>query len=152
MTPALNVVSGGFGLPGEVTAPAWPLKFPADWGKAAAEIAAEQWQIVTSHMRAAGTLGTENTAAIEIYSRAFARWRIAEAHVAEHGPIVPAPRTGVPMHNPYLAVANAAAATVLKAGADLGLPPSMRGRVGRANGTKKRASASDAYLGRTPAS
>jgi hypothetical protein len=39
---------------------------------------------------------------------------IAERHVAEHGPMVKAPRTGVPMHNPWLAIAQKCQATLMK--------------------------------------
>ena len=47
----------------------------------------------------------------------------------QHGVLVAAPRTGVPMHNPYLAVANKAAELVAKMASELGLTPAARGKV-----------------------
>lgn len=146
---AFNVVDGGFGAVPDLPEPEWTLRVDAaKWGKQAAMLASEQWDVVAAHMRAAGTVGPENAATIEVYCRQYARWLLAEAHVSEHGPIVAAPRTGVPMQNPYLSVANAAAALLIKTAAELGLPPSMRARVTKANGAKKKQSAADAYLGR----
>ena len=92
------------------------------------------------------TIGPENGGQIEIYCTNYARWRLAEAHVAENGPVLKAKKTGVPMLNLYLPVANKAAEIVNKIAADLGLPPSMRARVTRAHGMKKRALASDEFL------
>lgn len=84
---------------------------------------------VAGNMATMGTLGAENREALAIYSTNWARMVEAEKHVAEHGAIVPAPRTGTPMHNPYLAVANRAAATVAKLAAELGLTPTARARL-----------------------
>ena len=89
------------------------------------------WIELTDNLAAAGVLGRENGAACEIYCRNLIRMRAAEANVLEHGPIVAAPRTGVPMHNPYLAVANKAAELVAKVGGELGLTPAARGKVSK---------------------
>jgi len=145
-----NVVAGPFAGPGVVLAePDWLTAFPDGdgWGAAAAALAAARWHGAVADMTRLRTLGPENAAALEILAVNYARWRLAEAHVAMHGPIVPAPRTGVPMHSPYLAVANGAAEKVLKIEAELGLPPSMRGRVGRAEAAKKAPTAADRFLG-----
>ena len=143
-----NVVAGPFTGPGVALAePDWLTAFPDGWGEAAAALAAARWRGAVADMTRLRTLGPENAAALEILAVNYARWRLAVAHVAVHGPIVPAPRTGVPMHNPYLAVANGAAEKVLKIEVELGLPPSMRGRVGRAEAAKKAPSAADRFLG-----
>lgn len=92
---------------------------------------AVEWDAVIADLRAAHTLSREIGATVEVYVRNLVRMREAEAHVAEHGPIVNAPRTGVPMQNPYLAVANRAAKEVRSAAAELGLTPSSRGRVSK---------------------
>lgn len=115
---------------------------PADFE---GELAIE-WEAVIADLRRAGTLDRDNGAAIEIYVRNLVRMRVAERHLGEFGAIVPAPRTGVPMQNPYLAVANRAAEAVAKMAAELGLTPSSRGRVSKAPAGKRAARASDAYL------
>jgi P27 family predicted phage terminase small subunit len=95
-----------------------------------AEHAAE-WDAVIADLRAAHTLSREIGATVEVYVRNLVRMRSAEASVAELGAIVHAPKTGVPMQNPYLAVANRAAKEVRSAAAELGLTPSSRGRVSK---------------------
>lgn len=92
---------------------------------------AAEWDAVINDLRAAHTLSREIGATVEVYVRNLIRMRQAEEHVAAHGAIVPAPRTGVPMQNPYLAVANRAAKEVRSAAAELGLTPSSRGRVSK---------------------
>ncbi|MBN8956894.1 MAG: P27 family phage terminase small subunit [Rhizobiales bacterium] len=133
--------------------PEWIIPLPDDklpdgnsWARRSEEIAAEKWRKVVAHMTAARTLGPENATAIEILCVQYARWKLSEAHVALHGPIVAAPRTGVPMHNPHVAVANAAADRVLKIEAELGLPPSTRDRVGKVATARKAQRASDRYI------
>jgi P27 family predicted phage terminase small subunit len=91
-----------------------------------------EWNRLTADLAAMGVLGRENRATLAIYCQNWARMVAAEMHVNEHGPIVPAPRTGVPMHNPHLAVANRAAGIVAKLAAEFGLTPSSRTRVGAA--------------------
>ena len=133
----------GAGAPvsGSIAGPAEP-DMPADF---AGELVAE-WERVVADLRRNGVLDRDNGAAIEIYVRNLVRMREAERHVGEFGAIVPAPRTGVPMQNPYLAIANRAAETVAKMAAELGLTPSSRARVSKAPTSKKAARASDAYL------
>lgn len=142
-----NVVRGPFAGAAPVE-PDWMMAFPdGEWGSRAAEIASERWTAVIAAMQGLRTLAAENYPDIEAYSVNYARWKLAEAHVTLHGPIVPAPRTGVPMRNPYLEVANGAQERFSRIGGDLGLPPSMRGRVGKAAAAKQGATSSDRFLG-----
>jgi P27 family predicted phage terminase small subunit len=92
--------------------------------------AREEWARVLLDLAAMGVLGRENRVALAIYCQAWARMVRAERHIAEHGEVVPAPRTGTPMHNPYLSIANRAADTVMKIATEFGLTPSSRSRVG----------------------
>jgi P27 family predicted phage terminase small subunit len=91
-----------------------------------------EWNRLTADLAAMGVLGRENRATLAIYCQNWARMVAAELHVNANGPIVPAPRTGVPMHNPYLAVANRAADVVARLASEFGLTPSSRSRVGAA--------------------
>lgn len=140
------MIQGGFDER-SIAEPDWRIDAPdAEWGARAAELTSEQWRIITVAMRRAGTLSEENIGQVEVYCVNYARWKLAEAMVAKLGPIVKAPKTGVPMHNPYLDVANKAAVMVNKTAADLGLPPSMRGRVTKAKNAEKTQRASDRYI------
>ncbi len=89
-------------------------------------LAAQEWQRVAQVLTERGDLDQAVLAILESYAVHYGRWRDAEAHVAEFGTVVPAPRTGVPMHNPQLAVANRAADTLLKLAKALRITPDTR--------------------------
>lgn len=144
--PVDNVVAGVFAL-ASVSEPDWLTEYPGEsWGERAAEIASEKWNAAVADMTRMRTLGPENATALEMLAVSYARWRLAEAHITKHGPVVPAPRTGTPMQNPYLSIANGAAERCMKIEAELGLPPSMRGRVSKAAAVKKVTNAADRFL------
>lgn len=86
---------------------------------------------VVNILREQGTLGRECGDVIRFYVVAFVEARRARAHVFEHGAVVSAPRTGVPMLSPFLSVARAAETTCAKLAAEMGLTPSSRSRVSR---------------------
>ena len=76
--------------------------------------AAEEWARVAAVLVERGDLDAAVLGTLEAYCLNYQRWREAEDHVAEHGIQVSAPRTGLPIDNPYLAVSNRAAALMLK--------------------------------------
>lgn len=104
--------------------------------------ARKEWNRCIGLMQEMGTLGKETRAALAVYCKAWQRMLDAEAHVAQHGELVSAPRTGVPMHNPYLAIANQAAATVVRLAAEFGFTPSSRARLGLKDGPEQKDPAS----------
>lgn len=79
------------------------------------------WSEAFEVLQAAGRAERVNLAQLEVYARAVVRMRDAEAHVTEHGTIVPAPRTGSPIRNPNLGIANEASATVARLSSLLGI-------------------------------
>lgn len=54
---------------------------------------------------------------------------VATVKVQELGAVIAAPRTGTPMHNPYLSVLNRATENLRKLGAELGFSPTSRSRI-----------------------
>lgn len=93
-----------------------------------------KWDEVADLLRRQGTLGAEVGDVLRLYVEACIEAARARAHVREHGAIVPAPRTGVPMHSPHRAVARQAEATMLKLAAELGMTPSSRSRIAKPAG------------------
>jgi len=90
-------------------------------------VAAAEWQ------RLARELGDRATGAdvnlLTAAAVAYARWRSAEASIAETGgPIVRQP-TGLPGLNPWIVVANAALRQLVEIGRELGLSPASRGEL-----------------------
>ncbi len=92
-------------------------------------IAREEWDRVVAATKAARILTAENGALLEAYCIAYARWRAAEAHLALHGPIVPTPRTGAPMHSPMATVAAKERDAMMRLADVLGLTPRARGQI-----------------------
>jgi P27 family predicted phage terminase small subunit len=62
---------------------------------------------------------------LQLYCCTWSRWREAEAKVVELGTIIKSP-SGYPVQCPYLAIANRAAADLLKIGKRLGLADPRR--------------------------
>jgi len=99
-----------------------------------------EWHRTIADLAAMGLLGQENRTTLAVYCQAWSRMVEAEKHVAKHGVLVPAPRTGVPMVNPHLRIATAAAAEVTKLAAEFGMTPSSRTRVAGKAGASAKAS------------
>jgi phage terminase small subunit len=136
--------------PPSIGQPEWCASFDPeteDWGTRRAEIAQARFELLVKSMTAKGTLDSDNSALIEMAAGAYADWKLGEAHVAKFGPIVPAPKTGVPMHNPYKAVADGAFKRMVSAEDRLGIPPVERGRATKAGGKVKKRNAAENYLG-----
>jgi phage terminase small subunit len=89
-------------------------------------LAAAEWRRAAKVLTERGDLDPAVLATLECYAVQYARWRDAEAHVAEFGAIVPAPRTGVPIPNPHLSVANRAGENLLKLAKALRITPDTR--------------------------
>ena len=79
------------------------------------------WDEALDVLEAAGRAERVNLTQLEVYARAMVRMREAEKHVADYGVIVAAPRTGLPMRNPRLAIATEASAVVAKLSRELGI-------------------------------
>ena len=58
---------------------------------------------------------------VEVYVRNLVRMRRAEAHIATHGVLVAAPRTGNPMENPHLKIVDKSAGILIKCARALGI-------------------------------
>jgi P27 family predicted phage terminase small subunit len=91
----------------------------------------QKWDEVLALLRARGAPIAEYGDVVRIYVLSFVEAKRARAHVAEHGAIVPAPRTGIPTHNPYRKVAQEAELAVSRLAEVLGMTPTSRGKVSR---------------------
>jgi P27 family predicted phage terminase small subunit len=81
-------------------------------------VAAEKWRQIFGEIKA-DSFGDRDL--LEVYCTTWARWKEAEALVAELGTVIKSP-SGYPCQSPYLSIANRAAADLLKIGRQLGLP------------------------------
>ena len=97
------------------------------YGAEAAAIASDKWHELAAVLGGRGVVLVEVATALELYALTYARLVLAERHVAEHGPVVKAPRTGVPQHNPWLTIANKCAVVLMKLDKQLNLLPGAGG-------------------------
>lgn len=86
-------------------------------------VAVAKWQEITTMPDFTVTAGDADL--LEVYCNAWSRWRSADAQVAALGAVIKSP-SGFPIQNPYLAIANRAAADLLKVGKRLGLADPRR--------------------------
>ena len=78
----------------------------------------KKWREIISEIDGTDDQGTLDT--LSLYCVAWARWKAAEAKVAELGTVIKSP-SGFPIQNPYLSISNKAFDQVMKAGRRLGL-------------------------------
>jgi P27 family predicted phage terminase small subunit len=66
---------------------------------------------------------------LEVWACAADLYRKAQAGLAKTGLLIKAPKTGVPMQSPYLAIANKQAQIMTKAATEMGFTPASRSRI-----------------------
>ena len=93
--------------------PEWPTTTKG-YGAEAAAIASRKWHDLIELLTERGMDVVAHETQLETYALTYARMVMAERHMAEHSPMVKAPRTGVPMQNPWLSISNKCAATLMK--------------------------------------
>jgi P27 family predicted phage terminase small subunit len=77
-------------------------------------LAAEEWRRVVAVLVERGDMDEAILGTLESYAVHYQRWRLSEDHVREYGLMVEAPRTGVPMENPHVSIANKTASMTLR--------------------------------------
>jgi P27 family predicted phage terminase small subunit len=99
-----------------------------------------EWHRVCADLDSLGVLSTSDRSVIGLYCKAWERWAAAEAHITPSTLVIESPKTGTPMHNPYISIATKAHELILKLAAELGLTPRARTIM-----------AKNAAIGKTPA-
>lgn len=121
MGKVIHIVPGGTGVPAE---PDWAVLYPDDDRQ---ECAQQYWHEIVSAMIADGL--NARASAHQIYRMVIFRIEFDAAHldVAQHGRILKARRTGVPMTNPAWTSMRQAAKILQQHERALGLSPRKRG-------------------------
>lgn len=91
--------------------------------------AKEEWGRLVPHLQTSGLLTHLDMACLASYCQAYAEWKDAIAQIAATGGPVVKGAIGSPIPNPYVAIKNNAAKTMLQALAQLGLSPAARSRM-----------------------
>lgn len=133
-------IGGGDGIPPE---PNWRTIF----GRAAdRDAAAEYWRSVISEMRAAEKLAVANSHSIKRLVVAYVTFDISAREVLKTGPVIKAPKTGVPTYNPWWTTMSNASAQAQALEKELCISPRERGTGAKVEKKTRRATGADRYL------
>jgi P27 family predicted phage terminase small subunit len=111
------------------------------------DAARAEWRRIVPELLAVGVLATVDRAALALYCVAYARWEDAEQKLIESGGEVVKTRSGYPIQNPYLSIANKAMDQIHRYLAEFGMSPSSRMRVAKSShGDGKPKDAKESYF------
>ncbi len=105
--------------------PDWPLLITDGLEIQAAR---QHWHVITDELQLAGRWTPANAHAVKRLVLARLAYDRAARIVAETGPIVPSPKTGVPQYSLHYVAMNAAADQALQLEGELLLSPRKRGK------------------------
>jgi P27 family predicted phage terminase small subunit len=88
-----------------------------------------EWKRVSAELIAAGLLTTVDRAALAAYCSAWSRWLNAELSIQKFGTVIKSPKSGFPIQNPFVGVANTALEQMRRWAVEFGMTPSSRSRI-----------------------
>jgi P27 family predicted phage terminase small subunit len=91
--------------------------------------AKREWKRVSSELIALGLLTSVDRAALAAYCAAYSRWITAEENVQKFGAVIKSPKSGYPIQNPFLGIANTALDQMRKFLTEFGMTPASRSRL-----------------------
>lgn len=91
--------------------------------------AKSEWKRVSGELAAQGLLTTVDRAALAAYCASWSRWVDAEENLHKFGAVIRSPKSGFPIQNPYVGVANTALDHLRKFASEFGMTPSSRSRI-----------------------
>ncbi len=97
------------------------------------ETAKLHWRQISKLLGDVGLLTPADTAALELLCEALDRYQEAAEGIRRKGVVIKDPKTGFPVQNPYLKVANEAFTQVRQLLLEFGMTPSARARVQTVN-------------------
>ena len=91
--------------------------------------AKKEWARISKELIAIGLLTSVDRAALAAYCSSYSRWAEAELNIQKFGTVIKSPKSGYPLQNPYVGVANTALDHMRKFGVEFGLTPASRTRL-----------------------
>ena len=88
-----------------------------------------EWRRITKELIPLGLLTNVDRAALAAYCAAYARWADAEKQIQKFGAVIKSPKSGFPIPNPYVTIANTSMDHMRKYMVEFGLTPSSRSRL-----------------------
>jgi P27 family predicted phage terminase small subunit len=93
------------------------------------KVARAEWKRLSAELTANGLLTTVDRAALAGYCSAWARWVAAELKIQTDGTVINSPKSGYPIQNPHVGIANTALDQMRKFAVEFGMTPSSRSRI-----------------------
>jgi P27 family predicted phage terminase small subunit len=91
--------------------------------------AKKEWKRVSRELTTLGLLTSIDRAALAAYCAAYSRWSAAELSIQKFGTVIKSPKSGFPIQNPYVSVANTALDLMRKFASEFGMTPASRTRL-----------------------
>jgi P27 family predicted phage terminase small subunit len=91
--------------------------------------AKREWKRISVELIALGLLTSVDMAALAAYCSAYSRWAAAEKNIQKFGMVIRSKKSGEPVKNPYVLIADAALDHLRKFGTEFGLTPASRSRL-----------------------
>lgn len=91
--------------------------------------AKKEWKRVASELQSQGMLTVVDRAALAAYCVCYSRWRDSERQLELTGTVVRSPKSGYPIQNPYVGIANTALDQMRKFLIEFGMTPASRSRL-----------------------
>jgi len=88
-----------------------------------------EWRRVSGDLITLGLLTSVDRAALAAYCAAWSRWVTAELQIQKFGLVIKSPKSGYPVQNPFVGVANTSLDQMRKFAVEFGLTPSSRSRL-----------------------
>jgi P27 family predicted phage terminase small subunit len=92
-------------------------------------VAKTEWERVSVELTATGLLTSVDRAALAAYCSAWSRWVQAEENIQKFGTVIKSPKSGFPIQNPYVGVANTALDQMRRFLTEFGMTPASRSRI-----------------------
>jgi P27 family predicted phage terminase small subunit len=91
--------------------------------------AKREWKRISAELVTLGLLTELDRAALAGYCASWSRWVDAEENVQKFGTVIKSPKSGFPIQNPYVGVANTALDQMRRFMVEFGMTPSSRSRI-----------------------
>ena len=92
-------------------------------------VAKREWTRIAKELIAIGLLTSVDRAALAAYCSSYSRWASAEKQIQKFGAVIKSPKSGFPIANPYVGIANTALDLMRKFSVEFGLTPASRSRL-----------------------
>jgi P27 family predicted phage terminase small subunit len=88
-----------------------------------------EWKRISAELISLGLLTAVDRAALAAYCQSWSRWVAAEEGIAKFGSVIKSPKSGFPIQNPHVSIANTALDSMRKFIVEFGMSPASRSRL-----------------------